>query len=463
MRVALLVSALLAAAVAGLTGILLWSQGRALAGEMRDARTKAAGALAEVCRDAAVNQQLFPLANYLKKLKSSPEILEAFCADERGEVLGHTDVARTGGRLEAGELARLMALEGESLSESGGRLEADAPARLQDRTLGVARVVFSKEAVEARFRESLAAARGRILKASVPVLLAAFAGAFLVTGLALRPLGELVEGVRVIARGKWDHRVKLGTRDELAWLGDEFNQMAEKLGELDAMKRDFVSSVTHDLKSPIASVKIAVEVAQAETESLLKGAAAPQRLGESFLHIRERLERLTHLITSLLDVARIESLTALDKSPVDLEEVVAASVRSFEMIARQKGLSLDLAVENKVRRFPGDAGKLERAVSNLVGNAVKFTSAGRVLVTVAERNGRAEVSVQDSGPGIPPEAMEKLFSKFFRVAAGGPKQPLEGTGLGLAIAKGFAEAHGGTVSVESRPGQGATFRISIPL
>ena len=104
---------------------------------------------------------------------------------------------------------------------------------------------------------------------------------------------------------------------------------------------------------------------------------------------------------------------------------------------------------------------MERVLSNLVGNAVKFTAKGRVEVRLDLANGFAELAVSDTGPGLPPEAMEKLFSKFFRIRRPGEK--LEGTGLGLAIVKGFVEAHGGSVSAESRVGEGSVFRLRIPV
>jgi len=339
-------------------------------------------------------------------------------------------------------------------------LEASAPVLVGNNRMASARILYSEEALRRRFENSLADARRRIFQASVPVLLVGFAGAFFLTALMLRPLGSLVEGVRTIAGGKWDHRVTLRSSDEVGWLAGEFNEMAEKLGELDRMKQDFVSSVTHDLKSPISSVKLAIDILQEEAENL-PGGNVPPRMVETFLHVRERLERLTHLIASLLDVARIESMLALDKRPVDLEELAARVVRSYELIARQKGLALELAVLAKVPPIPGDESKLERVLSNLVGNAVKFTAKGRVEVRLDLANGFAELAVSDTGPGLPPEAMEKLFSKFFRIRRPGEK--LEGTGLGLAIVKGFVEAHGGSVSAESRVGEGSVFRLRIPV
>jgi signal transduction histidine kinase len=455
LKVSLLVSALLAASIATLTGILLWNERRGLADAMRDEHLAQADALAEVCRDAVINQQLIPLTNYLMRLKARPEIQEALCASDKGEILGHTDVQKTHSMIPAALLPSGRGLR--SLPEG---LEASAPVLVGPNQVASARILLSEETLRRRFEADLARARGRILQVSVPVLAAGFTGAFLLTALLLRPLGGLVDGVRTIAGGKWDHRVPDAGRDEVGWLAREFNQMAERLGELDRMKQDFVSGVTHDLKSPIASTRLAVDVIQEETEKVLGGKTAPGRLAESFLHVRERLERLTHLISSLLDVARIESLTDLDKRPVDLEETADRVLKAFALVARQKGLDLRLSVVTKLPPVAGDEGKLERALANLVGNAVKFTEKGRVEVVLRAEGGFVEAAVADTGPGIPKESMEKLFSKFFRVSR--PGERAEGSGLGLAIAKGFAEAHGGSISVESVPGRGTTFTMRIP-
>jgi signal transduction histidine kinase len=456
LKISVLVSGLLAGTISAMTGILLWNERRALSSAMREEKLAQADALAEVCRDALINQQFLPLTNYLLRLKSRPEVEQALCVSKAGEVLGHTDVDKTHSKIPAA-----LSDGDRGLRTLPDGLEASTPVLVGPNRMASARILFSEDALRRRFEADLARARGRILQVSVPVLLAGFAGAFLLTAVLLKPLGTLVEGVRTIAGGKWEHRVSLPQKDEVGWLGEEFNQMAEKLGDLDRLKQDFVSSVTHDLKSPIAATRLAVDVIQQEAEAFLEGKAPPARMAESFLHVRERLERLTHLISSLLDVARIESLVSLEKRPLDLEATAERALKSFEIIARRKGLELRLNVNTKIPPVPGDPDKLERALANLVGNAVKFTEKGLVEVRLSAAGGRVEASVSDTGPGIPPEAMEKLFSKFFRLRRPGEK--LEGTGLGLAIAKGFTEAHGGSLSVQSAVGRGTTFTMSLPL
>jgi signal transduction histidine kinase len=379
-------------------------------------------------------------------------------------VLGHSDPDRTGTVLDDGPARAAAALTGKAmLSYARGEertLEAAVPASLGPKRLGTARILFSRRAVEERLRQGFAAARRRILMASMPFLLAGFGGAFLVTALVLKPFGTLVSGVRRIGQGNLGHRIPLSGRDEVSWLAGEVNRMGEKLGELDGLKQDFVNSVTHDLKSPLASIRIAADVLQEETESLLGSSRPSQRLADSYLHIREASDRLSLLITALLDVARIESALALDRRPARLEDLAEGVVRAFELVARRKGIDLSLQLESDLPPLPVDAAKVERVLSNLVSNAVKFTEKGGVRVRLFDDGPFQAACVEDTGPGIPPGAREKLFSKFFRVRRPGEK--LEGTGLGLAIVKGFVEAHGGSVSVEDVPGGGAAFTVRLP-
>jgi signal transduction histidine kinase len=463
LKVSLLVAGLMAGAVGALTALLLWSEERALAAGMRDRQQEAAAALAEVCRDGLIGEQFLPLANYLKRLRADPDVLEASCLDEGATALGHTDAAwlhRPINDPRARAALDLKEPRVESyLREGTEAVEAAVPVLVAGRRAGAVRILFSGEALRARFKESLARARKRILTMSLGVLAAGALGGFLLTSLTLRPLRSLVNGARTIGSGKLDHRIVLEHRDELGLLAGEFNQMADKLGELDRMKQDFVSGVTHDLKSPLASIKVAVDTIQQETEELSHGRPLPAPLADSLLRVREGLERQTRLVTSLLDVAHIESLLTLDKRPVNLEELADRVVRAFHPIARQKGVEMTLLLESDIRPFQADEAKLERTLANLVGNAVKFTEKGRVTVRLKKEGDAAVLSVEDTGPGIPPESMENLFSKFFRAAGTKAK---EGTGLGLSIAKGFVEAHGGALSVESQVGRGTVFTLRLP-
>jgi signal transduction histidine kinase len=447
-----LTSGLLVAAVALFSGVLLWSERRALLEDQSRRLTEAAGGLADVCRAAVVGQQDLVLTNYLRRLGAMPEVLEASCLDDGGRVLGHTDLGRVQ-TVETGFKLPPDLTEKPTFSQAGDRLEARSLISVGARARGLARVTYDSRRLRERLEATLADARRRLLRVSLLVILVGFAGAFLATWAALASLGGLVSGVRAIAGGRLDRRITETGATEIALLSREFNAMAGRLAELDRMKSDFVNSVTHDLKSPLTAIKAALEVVQS-------GKARPEEVAADFLMIRENADRLMNLITSILEVAKIESGLVLDRRPVRLEDVAERVVRSFRPLAEPKGVKIDVLVKKDLPPVSADESKLERLLANLVGNAVKFTAQGRVTVDLDAEGGVQVVRVADTGPGIPPEAADKLFSKFYRVRRPGEK--IEGTGLGLSIAKGIAEAHGGTLSVESTVGKGTVFSLRLP-
>jgi signal transduction histidine kinase len=407
-------------------------------------RREAVAGLAEVCRSAAVNQQDLPLTNYLRRLAASDEVEEAYCIDSSGRVLGHTDPARLNTILPPSGL------------RDPAVLPVETGVTVGRRDLGSACILYDRKISDRRLEVSMREARRRIGRAAAAVGTMGFALAFLATAWAVRPVRALVQGARAIGAGRLDQKILLRRHDELGRLADEFNLMAEKLAELDRMKADFVNGITHDLKSPLTAVK-------ASTDNLQAFIARPGDLApafESLALIRRNADRLLDLISSILEVAKIEQGAALVKTPVDLESLADRVARNFRPLAAAKGLSLDLVAESPVPPFPADEGKLERALSNLVGNAVKFTQKGCVTISVGRDGGRAVVSVRDTGPGIPAELRGRLFTKFSRAQAA---RGTEGTGLGLAIAKGFAEAHSGSLEAKDAPGGGTIFTFKVPL
>jgi two-component system sensor histidine kinase BaeS len=398
-----------------------------------------------------VGQQDLLLTNYMKRLSALDEVREASCMDATGRVLGHTDLSRVQS-VEPSAPGDVLP-DGISFLRERGAVEARAPVDLAGRRLGRVHVVYDAARLRERLETSLAAARRRVLRTSGLVIAAGFFASFLVTRWVMGSLNAVVDGVRVIAGGKLDHRIPVPSAEETALLSREFNAMAGRLSELDRMKSDFVNSVTHDLKSPLTAIKAALDAVQS-------GKASPADAAADHLIIRENADRLMNLITSILEVARIESGLVLDRRPVRLEDVAQRVVRTFRPLAKPKGLAVEVLVTGDLPPVSADESKLERLAANLVGNAVKFTARGGVTVEVS-RDGDAQLlKVSDTGPGIPPEALDKLFSKFFRVRR--PEEKIEGTGLGLAIAKGIAEAHGGSLSVESAVGRGTVFTLKLP-
>ncbi|MDD5255616.1 MAG: ATP-binding protein [Candidatus Omnitrophica bacterium] len=228
--------------------------------------------------------------------------------------------------------------------------------------------------------------------------------------------------------------------------------------EIDQMKNDFVSLVSHELRTPLVAIREA-------TLNMLKGALGELNQGQKdFLSLTKRnIERLDRLITDLLDIARIEAgRFQLNKQKTDITRIVSEVAGLFQEAAREKGLRLEVSCQPQIPSIEADTDKLTQVISNLVGNALKFTPPGGTLKIVSGfQEGCVRVDVSDTGVGIPAEDMGKVFDKFYQVSRA--QQPgFKGTGLGLAICKGIVEKHGGKIWVTSGPDEGATFSFTLP-
>jgi signal transduction histidine kinase len=233
-------------------------------------------------------------------------------------------------------------------------------------------------------------------------------------------------------------------------------ETVDELRRLSALRADFVSLVSHELRSPMASL-----IGSAETlSSRWRGLTPEQR--ESFLGlIAHETRRLAALVEDVLDTSRIEAGTfTYSFAEVDVAALVRAAAAAAE--SGQDEVTVRAEVAGTVPSVRGDGERLRQVLSNLIDNAVKYSPAGgEVRVRTQAENGRVEVSVTDHGPGIPSEQQRLIFEKFGRAKLGDKTKP--GTGLGLYIARSIAEAHGGAIGVVSAPGSGATFTLTLPL
>ena len=233
-------------------------------------------------------------------------------------------------------------------------------------------------------------------------------------------------------------------------------QTVEELRRLSELRADFVSLVSHELRSPMAAVIGAARTLQARWRTL----SADQR--EAFLAlIGDETYRLAALFGVVLDTSRIEAGTfSYSFSDVDLGRLVEDAVATANL--GQDEVRIRAAVPEQVPRVRGDRERLRQVLSNLIDNAVKYSPAGdRVDVDVQPANGVVRITVVDRGPGIPQDQQWLIFEKFGRAAVPGSSKP--GSGLGLFIARSITEAHGGTIEVRSRPDEGAAFVVTLPV
>ncbi len=234
-----------------------------------------------------------------------------------------------------------------------------------------------------------------------------------------------------------------------------FNDVSERR-RVDRIRRDFVANASHELRTPLTSIRGFVE-------ALEDGGLEESDTARRFLsRIRANADRMASLVDDLLELSRLESgAQPPSLEPLDCAAVVADVVTSFAKIAARKSISLD-ADEAEVPRVLGDSDRLRRILEHLVDNALKYTpDGGRVSVRVGREGDGAMVSVEDTGPGISPEHLPRLFERFYRVDTARSRE-LGGTGLGLSIVKHLAESMGASVSVTSTPGRGSTFEVRLP-
>ncbi len=311
-------------------------------------------------------------------------------------------------------------------------------------------------------REAISAMRTSLLASGAGAL--AFAVAFgLVFGRTLtNPLRRLAFVAKRMGDGDLSARAEGFRTDEMGAVAGQFNFMAENLEksfaalktERDTLKR-FVADASHELRTPITALSTFTE--------LLQGPAAedPKAREEFLRESRVQLARLEWITANLLDLSRLDAgIASMDMDDHDAEGILEEVVSQFKARARDKGLEITAAPPVPPFLIRLDRARVIMALGNLVGNAVKFTPPGGRVELGAEQSGSyIRFSVKDTGEGIDPADLPRIFERFFRGRNAGE----EGAGLGLAIVKSVAEAHGGSVSVRSVPGEGSEFSILIPM
>ncbi len=230
-----------------------------------------------------------------------------------------------------------------------------------------------------------------------------------------------------------------------------------KLKEIDRMKTEFVSTVSHEFRTPLTSIKMSVELLLEENVGSL---SEEQR--ELLLATSEDCERLVSLIDDLLDLSKIESgQIELDFQPSEVEKIVTSALKPIIPQAKEKDIELKTDLEDDLPPVTADFTKINWVITNLLGNALRHTEAGGSITVSSRRRGsRAYISVSDTGEGIPTEYRDKIFDKFVSIRG---EDETSGTGLGLAISKEIVEAHGGKIRVESSEGEGSTFTFTLKL
>jgi signal transduction histidine kinase len=279
------------------------------------------------------------------------------------------------------------------------------------------------------------------------------------------PVKEIEARLRQIAAGDFSQRLHVVNRDELGALADDVNRTCERLGllyqQLEAASRhksEFLANTSHELRTPLNAILGYTDLIQDNIYG-----EVPEKIREVLDRVRSNGRHLLGLINDVLDLSKIEAgRLTLSITDYSMREVVQTAVTATANLAAEKHLALTAAISENLPPGQGDERRLTQVLLNLVGNAIKFTERGEIVVKAAAADGAFEVSVSDTGPGIAPRDHERIFEEFQQVDSSSTRKK-GGTGLGLSISKRIIELHGGRIWVESELGRGSVFRFTLPL
>lgn len=269
------------------------------------------------------------------------------------------------------------------------------------------------------------------------------------------PLRALSQSAQAIADGDLRRRVEIKSKDEIGQAAHAFNRMAESLAQADAQRRNMIADIAHELRTPLT-------VVQGNLEALMDGVYDLTQ--ENVATIHKQTVILTRLVADLRDLALAESgQLRLERKTVSLADVISQVSGGLEVQAREKGVAMKFETAGNLPKIQADEQRITQVLFNLISNALRHTPVGGTITTSAElHEGRVLVSVRDTGSGIPPEELPRVFERFYR-ADRSRARSTGGSGLGLTIAKQIVEAHGGQIWAQSWLGAGSTFAFSLPL
>ncbi len=325
------------------------------------------------------------------------------------------------------------------------------PIEVDDRPLYVLELVTPTAPVESTLRRLQL-----MFLITIPItLLAASVASYLITRVALRPVTRMVESANTFSAENLSPEVQLpAAHDEMHLLGQTMNAMMERIGGAFNSQRQFVADASHELRTPLAVLCSELEYAQQKVSDPEVQESIRIALGEV-----DRLAKMTDglLLLSKLDVSRL----SVKNEPVRLDELLMDCMQLLRGVSVQSGVSLDLHVEGPAE-VTGDADRLKCALLNILDNALKYSPAGsRVSVSLACSHGMAQMSIRDSGCGIPEGELPKIFERFYRAST--TRGETAGSGLGLAIVDRIVRMHRGTVTIESEVRKGTTVTVNLPL
>ena len=280
---------------------------------------------------------------------------------------------------------------------------------------------------------------------------------FFTSEIVISPIKKILKSINDITDGQLHQRVKINGNNEIAQLGEAFNTMTEKLEQIDASRQEFVSNVSHELKTPLSSIKVL-------SDSILLQEDIPSEMYIEFLQdINSEIDRMTEIVNNLLALVKLDYREAgLNIAEADLNKMLDDILKRLTPLAEQKNITLSKEYIKNVA-VEADEMKFSLAISNLVENAIKYTEPkGSVKVVLDCDHQNAFITVSDTGIGINDEEQTKIFNRFYRVDKTRDRET-GGTGLGLSITHSTVILHKGSIKVSSKEGEGSTFIVRIPI
>lgn len=284
-----------------------------------------------------------------------------------------------------------------------------------------------------------------------------FVLAFFIANLIMEPLKKILAVLEKISAGQLDQRIEIKNKNEFAQLASSFNKMTNKLAQIENTREEFVSNVSHELKTPLSAIKVL-------TESMLNEKDIPIDIYREFLSdINSEIDRMTNIVNDLLTLVKLDKKRfPLNISDTNLNNILENIIKRLMPLADKKNIELEFNY-NKNIILQADEMKLSLAISNLIDNGIKYTpSGGKVKINIDSDENFAYITVQDNGIGINESEQEKIFERFYRIDKTRDRET-GGTGLGLSITNSTIIMHNGNIKLTSDEGLGTTFVITIPL
>lgn len=332
-------------------------------------------------------------------------------------------------------------------------LTVGTPLTVGGQVVGAVLLHTSVEDISASVTQGLTLLSISILLALViTVIMSAFLARKFTT-----PLKKMTASTALLAAGDYEVKTNIRQQDEIGALAISIDSLSERLNDarratenLDRLRRDFVSNVSHELRTPVT-------VLRGSLEALNDGVIAdPAQVKAYYRQMLEETLSLQRLVNDLMELSRLQNTDfTIDMSTLNLHDILTDALRSAGHLADMKQVHLTLEADTQTLSVTGDYGRLKQMFLVVLDNAVKFSPEGSNILVSLQHN---TVTIQDQGPGIPPDQLPYIFDRFYKTKAENNKS---GTGLGLAIARQIADRHGITLTAESRPGTGATFRFVL--